>query len=249
MARETTKKKRLDVLIHQKGLAESRSKAQALIMSGVVFVKNIKMDKPGTLVNIDSEILIKEKQSEFVSRGGIKLQAALRFYKLDVSGYTVLDIGASTGGFTDCLLKNGAVKVYAYDVGYGQFDWGLRNDERVVVRERINCRYLKFQDVGELVDLVVIDVSFISLEHIIKPAAELLKPKGELIVLIKPQFEVGKGEVGKGGVVRDEEKHSQVIDRINSFIEQQGFLVIGVMPSPIKGSDGNKEFLMYSKKK
>ena len=249
MARETTKKKRLDIFLHESGFAESRSRAQAVIMSGVVYVNDIKIDKPGTLVDINSEISVRDKQREFVSRGGMKLQAALKFFNIDVSGYTALDIGASTGGFTDCLLKNHADKVFAYDVGHGQFDWGLRNDERVVVRERINCRYLKFQDVGELVDLVVIDVSFISLELIIKPAVKLLKPNGELIVLIKPQFEVGKGEVGKGGVVRDEKKHSQVIDKISSFIEQQGLLVIGVLPSPIKGSDGNKEFLLYAKKK
>jgi len=217
-------------------------------MSGVVYVNSIKIDKPGSLVKTDSEILIKNRESEFVGRGGIKLQAALRHFNIDVNGYTTLDIGASTGGFTDCLLKNGADKVFAFDVGYGQIDWGLRNDSRVIVRERINCRYLKFQDVGELVDLVVIDVSFISLKLIIKPAVSVLKPSGQLIALIKPQFEVGKGEVGKGGVVRDEDKHKQVIDNITSYLKQINFNVIGVVPSPLKGSEGNMEFFIYAKK-
>ena len=248
MARETTNKKRLDTLIHERGLANSRSKAQSIIMSGVVYVEGIKVDKPGTQVSTDSEILIKKDRSEFVGRGGVKLQAALAHFEIDVTGYTALDIGASTGGFTDCLLKYGAVKVYAFDVGYGQIDWGIRNDSRVIVKERINCRYLKFEDVGEFVDLVAIDVSFISLELVIKPATEILKPNGELIALIKPQFEVGKREVGKGGVVRDEKKHKQVLDKISSLVKQLGFEVVGVVASPIKGSDGNQEYLIYAKK-
>ncbi len=213
-------------------------------MSGVVFVEGTRVDKAGTLVAKDSEIIIKEDSRRYVGRGGVKLEAALDRFKIDVNGKVALDIGASTGGFTDCLLQFGARRVYAIDVGHGQIDWGLRQDKRVVVMEKVNARYLEPGDIGELVDISTIDVSFISLELIIPRVKNLLKPKGTLIALIKPQFEVGKGEVGKKGVVRDESKYAVVIEKITSFLEGESFDVIGVMPSPILGAEGNKEFLV-----
>ena len=227
-------------------MAESRSMAKALVMSGKVYVDDTRIDKPGTMVRQDCNLLVKENRQKYVGRGGLKLEEALKHFNVDVDGYSALDIGASTGGFTDCLLKHGAKKVFAFDVGRGQLDWGLRNDERVVVKEKINCRYLKPEDVGEQVDLVVVDVSFISLELILKPAFSVLKTGGQLIALIKPQFEVGKGEVGKGGIVKDEKKHQEVIEKIKSFINGLGYSVKGVIPSPIEGADGNREFLIYA---
>lgn len=247
MVKEITNKKiRIDKLLFEKGLAESRSKAQSLIMAGVVYADNIKVDKPGSLVSTDSKLEVNSNNKKYVSRGGLKLEAALSNFKINVSDLVCLDIGASTGGFTDCLLKHGAAKVYAFDVGYGQLDWNLRNDERVIVRERINCRYLKPSDIGELIDLVVIDVSFISLTLILKPAIKNLKLRGKIIALIKPQFEVGKGEVGKGGIVKDTEKHNHVIEHISSHLLSLSCNIDGVLPSPILGADGNKEFFICS---
>jgi 23S rRNA (cytidine1920-2'-O)/16S rRNA (cytidine1409-2'-O)-methyltransferase len=179
-----------------------------------------------------------------VSRGGIKLEAALEVFCVEVNNKAALDIGASTGGFTDCLLQYGAGLIYAVDVGYGQLDWKLRQDPRVVVMERINARYLKPEDIGQLVDIVTIDVSFISLTKIVPAALELLKPDATLIALIKPQFEVEKGEVGKGGIVKDDDKHKMVVDKITLFLEKLGFKILGVIPSPLLGADGNKEFLI-----
>jgi 23S rRNA (cytidine1920-2'-O)/16S rRNA (cytidine1409-2'-O)-methyltransferase len=213
-------------------------------MSGVVFVGGTRVDKAGTLVAKDSEITIKEDFRRYVGRGGAKLEAALDRFKINVNGKVALDIGASTGGFTDCLLRFGARRVFAIDVGHGQIDWGLRQDKRVVVMEKVNARYLKPEDIGELVDISTIDVSFISLTLIIPRAKNLLKPKGILVALIKPQFEVGKGEVGKKGVVRDETKHAVVIEKITSFLGGESFDVVGVMPSPILGAEGNKEFFV-----
>jgi 23S rRNA (cytidine1920-2'-O)/16S rRNA (cytidine1409-2'-O)-methyltransferase len=213
-------------------------------MSGVVFVEGTRVDKAGTLIASDSKIIIKEEPRRFVGRGGIKLEAALNRFNINVTGKVALDIGASTGGFTDCLLQFGARKVYAIDVGYGQIDWGLRQDKKVVVMEKVNARYLKPEDIGELVDISTIDVSFISLTLIIPRVKNLLKPNGILIALIKPQFEVGKGEVGKKGVVRDESKYSMVIEKITSFLEGEDFDIMGVISSPILGAEGNKEFLV-----
>jgi 23S rRNA (cytidine1920-2'-O)/16S rRNA (cytidine1409-2'-O)-methyltransferase len=212
-------------------------------MSGYVFVDGARVDKAGTMVKEDSAISVRNPAPAYVSRGGVKLEAALKEFKVDVHGKVALDIGASTGGFTDCLLRLGAMTVYAVDVGYGQLDWKLRQDRRVVVKERINARYLNPEDIGELVDIATIDVSFISLTKIIPAAAGLLKPGGTLVSLIKPQFEVGKGEVGKGGIVREEAKHKEVVDKIVVFLEELNFKVLGVIPSPILGADGNKEFL------
>ena len=244
MEKEKVKKIRIDKLIHERGLAESRSKARSIIMAGSVFVNNQRIDKPGTLIKDDSEILIKNSRGKYVSRGGLKLEKALEQFNIEVNGITALDIGASTGGFTDCLLQNGAKKVYAFDVGHGQFDWKLRNSEKVVVKEKINCRYLEQKDIGEIVDLVVIDVSFISLKLIVGPAINVLNSGGTLVALIKPQFEAGKGEVGKGGIIKDEAKHMEVVKMIRSYFEGVGLKIKGVIPSPIEGADGNKEFLI-----
>jgi 23S rRNA (cytidine1920-2'-O)/16S rRNA (cytidine1409-2'-O)-methyltransferase len=217
-------------------------------MSGVVFVEGSRVDKAGTLVAKDSEIIIKEDFRRYVGRGGIKLEAALERFKINVRDKVAVDIGASTGGFTDCLLQFGAKKVYAIDVGHGQIDWGLRQDKRVVVMERVNARYLKPEDIGELVDICTIDVSFISLTLIVPRVKNLLKPKGVLIALIKPQFEVGKGEVGKKGVVRNESMYTLVIEKISVLLQREYFDIIGVMPSPILGAEGNKEFLIVGVK-
>ncbi|MGH7909757.1 MAG: TlyA family RNA methyltransferase [Thermodesulfobacteriota bacterium] len=237
-------KERIDLLLVKKGLAPTRTRARSLILAGVVFVDGTRVDKAGTIAKEDAEILVKDSTQGYVSRGGIKLEAALNEFKVNVWDKVALDTGSSTGGFTDCLLKHRAKKVYAVDVGYGQLDWKLRQDPRVVVMERINARYLKPGDIGELVDVCTIDVSFISLTKVIPPVSKILKPNGILIALLKPQFEVGRGEVGKGGIVRDENKHREVINKITNFLEELNFKVMGVIPSPILGADGNKEFLL-----
>jgi 23S rRNA (cytidine1920-2'-O)/16S rRNA (cytidine1409-2'-O)-methyltransferase len=213
-------------------------------MSGVVFVNGIRVDKAGTIVKEDSSIEIKDSQLRYVSRGGIKLEAALEGFRIEVNNKVALDIGASTGGFTDCILQHGAKKVYAVDVGYGQLDSKLRQDPRVIVLERINARYLKSDDISDLIDIATIDVSFISLTNIVPAVLNFLKSGGVIVALIKPQFEVGKGEVGKGGIVRDEAKHREVIDKISRFLEGLNCKILGVIPSPILGADGNKEFLV-----
>ena len=241
------KKTRLDSYLVEEGLVPTRSKAQALIMSGAVTVDGERVDKPGAVVKEGSEVELKDSSQKFVGRGGQKLEGALTEFGIDVSGMVAVDVGASTGGFTDCLLQRGASKVYAVDVGYGQLDWKLRNDERVIVKEKINARYLKPEDIGEKTDIAVIDVSFISLTMVISPLIEILKPGARLVALIKPQFEVGKGQVGKGGIVKDESKHQEVVQKIKSFLENTGFTVQGVTPSPILGTEGNKEFLISAK--
>jgi len=244
LVKEKAKKIRIDKLIHDRGFAKSRSQAQSIIMAGSVFIDNQRVDKPGTAVDVNSEIEIKNSKKKYVSRGGLKLEKALEDFNIDVNNLTALDIGASTGGFTDCLLQKGTIKVFAFDVGHGQFDWKLRNNEKVVVKEKINCRHLEFDHVGELVDLIVIDVSFISLKLIVGPAIKLLKEDGVIIALIKPQFEAGKGEVGKGGVIKDEAKHREIVEMIRSYFETLNLDIKGIIPSPIEGADGNKEFLI-----
>jgi 23S rRNA (cytidine1920-2'-O)/16S rRNA (cytidine1409-2'-O)-methyltransferase len=241
-------KQRLDILLVERNLAVSRNQAQALIMEGVVYVNGQKVDKAGTPLKIDCEILVKSSSLKYVSRGGLKLEGALKHFEVDVQDKTALDIGASTGGFTDCLLQNGASKVYALDVGHGQLDWKLRNDDRVVVMEKINARHLKEGDIPEKVDIVVMDASFISLTMLIAPSIMFLKPGGVLVALIKPQFEVGKGEVGKGGIVREENKHTEVVDKITKHLEELNLNIMGVIPSPILGTQGNKEFLIAATK-
>ncbi|WKZ31970.1 MAG: TlyA family RNA methyltransferase [Thermodesulfobacteriota bacterium] len=235
------KKERIDSLLVEKGLVQSRQKAQALIMAGKVFVDGELVDKPGREIDPESEISLKEGLP-FVGRGGVKLASFLDQTGLDVAGMTAIDIGASTGGFTDCLLKRGAARVYAVDVGKGLIDQGLRSDPRVVVLEERNIRYLDPSEVGVPVDLAVIDVSFISLEKVLPRVMEFLKEKGAVLALIKPQFEVGKGQVGKGGVVRDPRMHAEVVERISRFSEGVGYKVISTGESPITGAKGNREF-------
>ena len=237
---------RLDQLLVQRGLVESRERAQALIIAGQVLVNEQKQDKSGALVPEDAEIRILGEQLPYVSRGGLKLASALKEFKVSVAGRTALDVGASTGGFTDCLLQHGCEKVFAVDVGYGQMAWKLRQDPRVVVIERTNIRAMDPSLIPAPVDVVVIDVSFISLEKVIPSIMQFLRPGSELIALIKPQFEVGKGQVGKGGIVRDETARAAAVTRIADFIRSIGLDVKGVIPSPIQGQDGNVEFLIHA---
>ncbi len=241
------RKKRLDLFILEKGLCDpvqSRQRIISIIMAGKVFVNNQPVDKPGTLVSADDEITIKGEDSPYVSRGGLKLEAALQTFKTDVAGLTCLDVGASTGGFTDCLLQHGASRVYAVDVGYGQLAWKLRQDSRVVVIERTNIRHMPAETLPEPVDLVTVDVSFISLRIVIPAIQKFMKKGAGILALIKPQFEVGKGKVGKGGVVRDPTLHDKVVKSLTSFFTETGLLCDSVIPSPILGPKGNKEFIM-----
>jgi len=247
MTTDPEKKKqkiRLDLLLVQRGLAESREKAHAVIFAGQVLVNGQKQDKAGSLVPDEAEIRILGETLRYVGRGGLKLEAALQEFNVSVDGKTALDTGASTGGFTDCLLQHGACKVYAVDVGYGQMAWKIRQDPRVVVIERTNIRGMDAAVIPELVDIAVIDVSFISLEKVIPSVLPYLKPEGVIIALIKPQFEVGKEHVGKGGIVRDEEARTAAVKRVEDFIRGLGFDVQGIIPSPITGQDGNVEFLI-----
>ncbi len=232
-----------------RGLVESRERARALILAGDVVVDDHAVDKAGQLVFVDAQIRIKGSGIPYVSRGGLKLQKALDEFPLEVAGLCALDVGASTGGFTDCLLQRGARKVFAVDVGYGQLAWKLRQDERVVCLERTNIRFLEPGALSEVPDLAVIDASFISLEKVLPNTLRLVKAGGEIVALIKPQFEVGRGQVGKGGVVRDEKKHREVIDSICSLVETLGLDVKGVLESPLLGPKGNKEFLIHLKKR
>ncbi len=237
---------RLDRLLAERGIAESREKGQALILAGQVLVNGRKLDKAGAQVPVDADLRVLGEQMPYVSRGGLKLEAALDHFQIAVDGWTALDIGASTGGFTDCLLQRSCRRVYAIDVGYGQMAWKLRQDPRVVVIERTNVREIDPGLIPEPVDIAVIDVSFISLEKVIPPVARFLKPLAALVALIKPQFEVGKGQVGKGGIVRDEAAREAAKERIEAFVAEQGFEVKGVIPSPITGQDGNVEYLLYA---
>ena len=240
------KRERIDKLLVERGLVDSRTKAQALIMAGAVLVSEQRVDKPSELVELEAHVRIKganDPNKLYVSRGGIKLEAALREFAVGVDGLVCLDVGSSTGGFTDCLLQHGAHRVVAVDVGHNQLDWRLRNDARVEVREGVNARYLSTEDFAERFDLIVMDVAFISATKVLPAVKSLLKSKGSLIVLIKPQFEVGRGEVGKGGIVREPEKHRRVIAEVNSAAEELGLKVSSLIESPIHGADGNVEFL------
>lgn len=238
-------KERLDIILVDRGFFQTREKARGSIMAGVVFVNNEKVDKPGTKFAADCSIEIKENINPYVSRGGLKLEKAIKAFNLNLSGKTTIDIGSSTGGFTDCMLKNGAVKVFAIDVGYGQLAWELRNDPRVVCMERTNVRYVKPEDLGTLADFASIDVSFISLKKVLPVAYQLISAKGEIVCLIKPQFEAGREKVGKHGVVREPEVHEEVISSIIAFSIESGFTVLGLSFSPIKGPEGNIEYLLY----
>jgi 23S rRNA (cytidine1920-2'-O)/16S rRNA (cytidine1409-2'-O)-methyltransferase len=237
-------KVRLDKLLLGKNLAPSRQKAQALIAAGQVLVNNRLIDKSGTLVE-DSATIEVRGSCPYVSRGGYKLEAGIEFFKINPGGFICLDIGASTGGFTDCLLQNGAAKVYAVDVGYGQLAWKLRQDPRVVVMERTNARYLTTDNFADLIDFAVIDASFISLKLLIPPLLPLFRNRISILALIKPQFEVGRGKVGKGGVVQDPALHQEVIAEIITYSKTLGLQSRGVTPSPILGPKGNKEFLIH----
>ena len=236
-------KKRLDVLLVERLYADSRTKAQAIIMSGNVYVNGQKADKPGTSFEETVEIEVRGAVCPYVSRGGLKLEKALRDFGVKPEGYVCSDSGASTGGFTDCLLQQGARKVFAIDVGYGQLDWKIRSDERVVVMERTNIRYVTPEDLGEPLDLSVIDVSFIGLEIVLPTIKTLLKPTGQVLCLIKPQFEAGKENVGKKGVVRDPKIHKMVLDNFVALVNTLGFRILGLTFSPVKGPEGNIEFL------
>jgi 23S rRNA (cytidine1920-2'-O)/16S rRNA (cytidine1409-2'-O)-methyltransferase len=244
MPRNRTKKVRLDTLLHERGLFESREKARAMILAGNVLVEGRVADKAGSLVRDDLNVEILNTM-RYVSRGGIKLEKALGSFNITVSGKIAMDIGSSTGGFTDCLLQKGAKKVYSVDVGYGQLHWNLRNDPCVVVLEKTNIRYLRRSAVKDIIDIVTIDVSFISLLKVIPKALEFLGPDREIIALIKPQFEAGKSKVGKGGVVRDETTRQEVLERIKVWAISKGLDVKGVVESPLSGSKGNIEYFIH----
>lgn len=243
----TSRKQRIDQLLVDRHLAESREKARALILAGHVLVNGQREDKAGHTVAADAQIEVLE-QPRFVSRGGLKLEAALDRFGVDVQGKICLDVGSSTGGFTDCLLQRGAARVYAIDVGTGQLDWKLRNDSRVIVQEQVNARYLSKAAIPESVDLVVCDVSFISVTMILPVLPQLMSDSGEMIILVKPQFELHKRQIGKGGIVRDLELHQLACDRVQAAVRALGFDT-ELMPSPILGAEGNQEFLLHAKRR
>ena len=238
-------KERLDVLLVSRGLAPSREKAKTMIMEGNVFVNNNREDKAGSTFSEDCQIEVRGKTLQYVSRGGLKLEKAMTHFGITLEGKICMDIGASTGGFTDCMLQNGAQKVYAVDVGYGQFAWKLRQDERVVCMEKTNIRYVTPEQIGDALDFASVDVSFISLTKVLGPAKELLKEDGQMVCLIKPQFEAGREKVGKKGVVRDKSVHEEVIEKVISFALETGFSIYNLEYSPIKGPEGNIEYLVY----
>ncbi|MBO4514559.1 MAG: TlyA family RNA methyltransferase [Lachnospiraceae bacterium] len=242
-------KERLDVILVEQGYAPSREKAKAIIMSGAVFVNGQREDKAGSTFDLTKcKLEVRGSTLKYVSRGGLKLEKAMQTWAFPLEGKTCMDVGASTGGFTDCMLQNGASRVYSVDVGHGQLDWKLRNDERVVCMEQTNFRYLTREDVPELLDFISVDVSFISLTKILIPARNLLKLGGEMVCLIKPQFEAGREKVGKNGVVRELSTHREVIEKVIDYASLIGFEVMGLEYSPIKGPEGNIEYLVYLKK-
>ena len=236
-------KQRLDIALVDRGLAASRQRARGLIMAGRVLVNRLPVEKPGAQVGDRDDISVRGDDPEYASRGGIKLQAAIEAFALEVENKVCLDVGASTGGFTDCLLRNGAAQVFAVDVGYGQLAWRLRQDPRVVAVERTNIRYMPFEAIGRRVHLITIDVSFISLRIVVPAVEKFLDRKGCIVALVKPQFEVGKDKVGKGGVVRDPRLHQQVLSDLTGFFPGVGFAMERTLPSPITGPKGNREFL------
>ena len=242
------KKERLDVLMVQRNLAESREKAKALIMSGIVYVNGQKEDKAGTSFEETVQIEVRGNTLKYVSRGGLKLEKAMSRFGVQLAGKVCMDVGASTGGFTDCMLQNGARKVYAIDVGRGQLDWKLRQDDRVVCMEKTNIRYVTPEDIGEPVEFSSIDVSFISLTKVLLPIREYLTGDGEIVALIKPQFEAGREKVGKKGVVRDPDVHLEVLEHFLDHAKESGFTVLGLTYSPIRGPEGNIEYLGYLEK-
>lgn len=238
-------KKRADILLYEKGLVDSREKAKRVIMEGAVFIGTMRVDKPGEKFEEDVEIYVKTNPLIYVSRGGLKLEKAIEKFSLDLQDKIAMDIGASTGGFTDCMLQNGAQKVYAVDVGYGQLDWSLRKDPRVIVMERTNIRNVTEEQIGEEVDFISIDVSFISLELVLPTAKKLLTQNGEIMALIKPQFEAGRDKVGKNGIIRDKNIHVEVLLKMIEYISNLGLGVLDLSYSPITGAKGNIEFLIH----
>lgn len=242
------KKERLDILLVEKGIITSRERAKACIMEGKVFVDGQRVDKAGEKVSVGANIEYKGATLKYVSRGGLKLEKAMKSHSISLEDKVCMDIGASTGGFTDCMLQNGAKKVYSVDVGYGQFAWKLRTDERVVCMERTNIRYVTLEDIGEPLDFASIDVSFISLKKIMPATLGLLKDTGEVVALIKPQFEAGREKVGKKGVVREISTHKEVVYGIIEFLKNENLNILGVGYSPIKGPEGNREYLVYFSK-
>lgn len=242
------KKERIDVLLVDKNLVDTREKAKKYVMAGLVYIDTVRIDKPGTKVDVESNIIVKGNPIPYVSRGGLKLEKALKSFNLSVSDKVALDIGASTGGFTDCMLQNGAKKVYAIDVGYGQLDWKIRSDGRVIPMDRTNVRYLKKEDIEESADFVSIDVSFISLTLILSTVKELTSDNVDIVALIKPQFEAGKEKVGKKGVVRDINVHKEVIEKIINYCNEIGLYLNNLTYSPIKGGAGNIEYLAHMTK-
>lgn len=238
-------KDRLDKILVQKGLVISRERAKALIMEGKVYLDGIAVTKAGTMVKANAPIELKNTDFPYVSRGGLKLEAAIETFDVEVTDKIAMDVGSSTGGFTDCMLRYGAKQVYCVDVGYGQLSWKLRQDKRVVVLERTNIRYLQRSEIPDIIDLATIDVSFISLVKVVPTVLEFLKEGGEVIALIKPQFEVGKGEVDRGGIVRDDSKRLKAVEAVKKNLESLGLQIAGLMESPILGQKGNKEYLLY----
>lgn len=241
-------KERLDVLLVKKGLADSREKAKAIIMSGIVFVDDQKEDKAGSTFNENAKIEVRGHTLKYVSRGGLKLEKAMQNFDVTLNGKICMDVGSSTGGFTDCMLQNGAVKVYAVDVGHGQLAWKLRNDERVVCMEKTNIRYVTPDDINDRIEFSSIDVSFISLTKVLGPVKELLSDDGQIVCLIKPQFEAGREKVGKHGVVRDKSVHVEVIKKVIEFAISIGFEALNLDFSPVKGPEGNIEYLLHLQK-
>ena len=241
-------KKRLDIMMVEQGLAPSREKAKAYIMAGEVYVNGQKEDKAGSMFAETAKLEVRGKTLPYVSRGGLKLEKAMKNFGVTLKDKVCMDVGASTGGFTDCMLQNGAVKVHSIDVGYGQLDWKLRNDPRVVCMEKTNIRYVKPEDIADRLDFASVDVSFISLTKVLGPARELLNDNGEMVCLIKPQFEAGREKVGKKGVVRDKAVHEEVINKVIDFAVEIGFHILNLEYSPIKGPEGNIEYLVYIRK-
>ncbi len=241
-------KERLDLLLVERGLASSREKAKALIMAGQVYVAGQREDKAGMLVEEEAEVLVRGPVLPYVSRGGLKLEKAIQTFGITLEGYICMDAGASTGGFTDCMLQKGAAKVYAIDVGYGQLAWKLRQDERVVVLEKTNVRYLDEEKVPDLCDFASADLSFISLTKVLLPIASRIREGGEMVCLVKPQFEAGREKVGKKGVVRDPKVHEEVLKNTAHWVEQNGFTILGCTYSPVRGPEGNIEYLLYLRK-
>lgn len=239
-----TLKERLDVLLVKKGIYQSRERAKASIMAGIVFVDGQKSDKAGNMVDTEAEIFVKENICPYVSRGGLKLEKSMKEFDLHLQDKVCMDIGASTGGFTDCMLQNGAAKVYAIDVGYGQLDWKLRTDERVINMEKCNVRYLNTDSIAEPIDFISIDVSFISLKLIFPVAAKVLAADGEIVCLVKPQFEAGREQVGKKGIVRDQKVHEEVIQNVIEYARENGLYPQGLTFSPVTGAKGNIEYLL-----